>query len=395
MEVREGDTLHSFARKYLKDAADWPKIYELNNSTIKNPNIIYPGQIVLVPIEMLKEKVGDLTGLEKSVKIKKIKKDWRPGEFGERLFPEEGIQTGEKAFARVDFLAGGSLKVYEHSLVFLKHAAKKNAVASLLGGGINAEKIKVVTPAGEVNPQTEESEYDVAVEEDNKTKVSVHSGEVKVKPQITGVAQWSKEVEEKAVIIKKGYRTIVKPEKEPEAPKLLPESGEKALQNIGMAAAGKEIKFLLQVSKSDNFKIILKHEEAYDLSPEYIEKELSPGRYYWRAAVMDNDGFSGAFSKPRSFVIKTSDPFVELYEFEESGHNRSLLKVNGYAMNVWDISINNNPATMTESGELEALILLPNRISMVAGCKEGVIIKKYHKKYDEVWVPAGDVFLRR
>ncbi|WP_214630875.1 5'-nucleotidase C-terminal domain-containing protein [Paenibacillus agaridevorans] len=47
--VTKGDTLYSIAKKTLNDGRRWKQIYELNKNTIKNPNFIYPGQVIVLP----------------------------------------------------------------------------------------------------------------------------------------------------------------------------------------------------------------------------------------------------------------------------------------------------------------------------------------------------------
>lgn len=69
--------------------------------------MIYPGQKINIPQEMLKDKVGDLTKIKEEVKVKKREKQsWQTGELAERLFPEDGIRTGEKSI-RESELSGG------------------------------------------------------------------------------------------------------------------------------------------------------------------------------------------------------------------------------------------------------------------------------------------------
>ncbi|HEY2989174.1 MAG TPA: ABC transporter substrate-binding protein [Candidatus Binatia bacterium] len=46
-----GDTLSRLAQKNYGDATKWPKIYEANKQTIKNPNYIYVGQKIVIPAE--------------------------------------------------------------------------------------------------------------------------------------------------------------------------------------------------------------------------------------------------------------------------------------------------------------------------------------------------------
>lgn len=47
--VKKGDTLWAIAKKYYGNGAKYTRIYEANKSKIKNPNLIYPGQVFTIP----------------------------------------------------------------------------------------------------------------------------------------------------------------------------------------------------------------------------------------------------------------------------------------------------------------------------------------------------------
>jgi ABC-type amino acid transport substrate-binding protein len=48
-KVRDIDTLSRIARQYLGDAQRWPEIWELNRERVADPNVIYPGLVLLLP----------------------------------------------------------------------------------------------------------------------------------------------------------------------------------------------------------------------------------------------------------------------------------------------------------------------------------------------------------
>jgi len=49
--VQPGDTLSSIAQRFYGSPADWPGLYQANRSAIKNPNVIYPGEVLNVPYD--------------------------------------------------------------------------------------------------------------------------------------------------------------------------------------------------------------------------------------------------------------------------------------------------------------------------------------------------------
>jgi nucleoid-associated protein YgaU len=47
--VVPGDTLSGIAKRFYGDATKWPEIQKANRQKIKNPNLIYPGQVFIIP----------------------------------------------------------------------------------------------------------------------------------------------------------------------------------------------------------------------------------------------------------------------------------------------------------------------------------------------------------
>lgn len=47
--VKRGDTLWGIAKRFYGSGAKYPTIYNANRSKIKNPNLIYPGQVLTIP----------------------------------------------------------------------------------------------------------------------------------------------------------------------------------------------------------------------------------------------------------------------------------------------------------------------------------------------------------
>jgi nucleoid-associated protein YgaU len=47
--VQKGDSLSKIAKREYGDAQQWRRIFEANRDTIKDPDLIYPGQVVRIP----------------------------------------------------------------------------------------------------------------------------------------------------------------------------------------------------------------------------------------------------------------------------------------------------------------------------------------------------------
>lgn len=49
--IKSGDTLSGIAARYYGDGSQYPRIFEANREVIKNPDLIYPGQKIRIPMD--------------------------------------------------------------------------------------------------------------------------------------------------------------------------------------------------------------------------------------------------------------------------------------------------------------------------------------------------------
>jgi nucleoid-associated protein YgaU len=47
--VAKGDSLSAIAKREYGDAKEWKRIFDANRDTIKDPDLIYPGQTLRLP----------------------------------------------------------------------------------------------------------------------------------------------------------------------------------------------------------------------------------------------------------------------------------------------------------------------------------------------------------
>jgi nucleoid-associated protein YgaU len=49
--IQKGDTLSAIAKRCYGKANDYPRIFDANREVIKNPDLIYPGQKIRIPMD--------------------------------------------------------------------------------------------------------------------------------------------------------------------------------------------------------------------------------------------------------------------------------------------------------------------------------------------------------
>lgn len=72
--VKKGDCLWNIAKKYLGDGALYSKIYDLNKAQISDPNLIHPGQTLILPSlydPSTKSSTGEVSGAGRYTTLKR------------------------------------------------------------------------------------------------------------------------------------------------------------------------------------------------------------------------------------------------------------------------------------------------------------------------------------
>lgn len=58
--VQKNDTLQKISKKFYGTTKKWKKIFDANQGVLKSPNKVYPGQVINIPTEQLKEPQENL-----------------------------------------------------------------------------------------------------------------------------------------------------------------------------------------------------------------------------------------------------------------------------------------------------------------------------------------------
>lgn len=63
--VLKGDTLWDITKRELSDAFQWPIVWK-ENQRINNPDKIYPGQVIMIPVRVIPDEMGELPPVEET-----------------------------------------------------------------------------------------------------------------------------------------------------------------------------------------------------------------------------------------------------------------------------------------------------------------------------------------
>jgi len=111
IEVRivQGDTLRTICQTYLENPGDWKEIARINR--LANPNVLVPGQILIIPARMLKAVPSEGTAgfLRGKAEIRPPgSKDWIPISLGDRIPQGSVVRTLERSALEIVFENGDS-----------------------------------------------------------------------------------------------------------------------------------------------------------------------------------------------------------------------------------------------------------------------------------------------
>ena len=147
--VTAKDTLIGLGRSLLADGASWPEVAHLN--ALRNPNLITPGQVLQVPLRLLRsaQVAAQVLSVEGDVRL-----DGKPVKAGDTLPPGQTLQTAAASSAVLLLGDGSRVKVAPLTETGLdehrRFDLRPNAVAGEASEGLFASTMRLVRGSIEV-----------------------------------------------------------------------------------------------------------------------------------------------------------------------------------------------------------------------------------------------------
>ena len=320
--VAKNDYLINICKKYLEDSRRWRKIARINR--LANPDLIYPGQRLVLPVDMLRGTPvdGKVTFIKgNAMTQEKGSEEWHPLHPGDPVKQGSGIRTAEESAVEITFEDGASFYLRPNSTLKINTASKKGfdhfmrqlylqsgkTISRLKEATGSESRFEIHTPSAVAAARG--TEFRVSVDDIEATRSEVLRG-------IIGVAAMKQSVE-----VNEGEGTLVRMNEPPLTPrKLLP-----APDLIDMLPVYKSMplkfhfknidgvsSYRITLARDANFKdvlrdVVIKPDESAEMSG------MDDGGYFLQSTSIDADGLEGLPSDAVAVKVRVNPvpPFIQ------------------------------------------------------------------------------------
>ena len=313
--VRFGDNLIQFSERYLINPDDWRVLQTLNK--IKNPQRMQLGQVLRVPLNLLKQLPAPaevvLTSGQAGILL--ADKSVQPVTIGQQLSAGTQLVTGENSKLNIKFADGSMVSMQPKSTL------KLDTLSMYSGGGMVDTKLrlqqgKVETEANPAHLQGNQMQIitPTAVAAVRGTKFRVSADDISIKQETLDgkVALMAAGAE---VAVDKGFGSLSEGGNAPLAPVLLlpapaTESLATKLETLpatfNMAAQDGAVAWLGKVSSDAQFNNIAAENLSQGANLSF--NDLPDGKYFLKVRAKDKLGLEG-YDATHEFILKAR-PFA-------------------------------------------------------------------------------------
>jgi len=320
--ILKSNSLINICKEYLENPGKWREIAKINR--LKNPDLIYPGQVIHIPVNLLKGVPAD--GTVSFVKgmadvQPQGSKEWKSLSMNDRVKEGSKIRTGDQSAVEITFEDGNSFLQSSNTTLGLSTARKTRANLAryklFLGIGKTITKIQSATGReSRFEIETPSSVcavrgtvFRTSVDADDATRSEVLQGIV----DVTAMSHKVKVNEGEGTLVKKGEpplspKKLLQP---PEITNLLP-----IYKNIPLRFELRHLEgavsYRALLSKDIDFKNIIK-EKTLNPGEPFMIYDINDGTYFLQVCGIDSLGLEGLPSDASVIKIRINPlpPIIE------------------------------------------------------------------------------------
>lgn len=314
ISVSRRDSLINICKKYLDDPSQWRRVARINR--LADPDLILPGQMLKLPIELLKGAPADsvVTFLKGDVLTKgNANEEWHALHLNDVLRAGSEVRTGGDGAVEISAEDGTVYLMRSNTSLrvkTLKRGLKFFIQRLYLQTGRIISKIKAATglePRYEIQTPSavtaaRGTEFNVSVDTNNYTRAEVLEGTVDVAAMT------------RKAIVNEGEGIVVKMNEPPAQPrKLLPPP-----ELIGREPLYRAMPLSFQfkrVEGASSYKVMLTRDrDARDVVEEIVGRpderldifNVDDGVYYLRSLTVDDAGLEGRLSAAEEIKVRVN-----------------------------------------------------------------------------------------
>lgn len=335
--VEKGDCLIRVCNKYLEKPSMWKKIAEINK--LKNPDVILPGQTLLIPAAMMKGTPvpGTVTFLNGTAEfLGRDTETWAPLALGDKV--EEGwlIRTGSESSLEIKFEDGNVFLLKPDTTIGLQTARRSGddysryKMSLKMGRMIsNVQKATGKESAVQIEAPTavlgvRGTVFRSIVLPDGTSRFEVIEGEV--------VVEGARETVE----VRGGEGTIVRKDAPPIQPKKLLQPPALATApvplyrkfpvRLSFEEVADAVSYRIAMAKDSEVKNIVK-EKVIGAGDIFEIADVEDGTYFMQTSSIDELGIEGMPSEILKINIRVNPlpPFVEMPVDEKEYKSQQII----------------------------------------------------------------------
>ena len=330
--VRDGEYLIKICEKYLNNPFKWRKIAKLNK--LKNPNLIYPDQKLLLPLDLVQGLPADGTISHTTGTVTRQEhrsEAWEPVEVGDRVDEGNRIRTAEESSAEITFKNGDSIflranteldvglaRNFQDSGTMYRIRLYVGKAISRLKRAVGQDS-RLIMNTPTVVASVRGTEFTTTVDESAATRCEVMRGSIRI------------EAARKTLVVKELEGTLVTKAGPPLKPKSLlapprPLDIQELYRAMPLSFTFEKIpdasQYRVMLARDNLFKAVVKNKtmqphETLDIVG------VDDGTYYIQSQSVDEFGLEGPPSEPFSVKVRVNPlPPVRPFTVRRRGISR-------------------------------------------------------------------------